>query len=575
MEYYYMPINDTKFAFLKNTNDIVDVDSVKNGNKCGCVCIACGENLQAKHGKINKHHFAHQTDSNCPGGTETLLHLLTKDIIEENRSIYFPTISISPTEFTDFFKDVNYDGSTLLDKHFFGKHIPIKNIKLEKNLGNIKPDLIAEFYYNGQSHELLIEVAVTHFIDEDKADILIKREKNCIEIDMRPLILDIEDLTLIEVKNEIQDFLNNDKDNFKIINQEIIDIDEEKNKLNLLIKNKSEIIKTDVTNNLIQRGHVFLPSDDEWISHEVRNCFGIYTKKRHFKAPNQLLHGLFNIEVKENSAFDITGFVNLNGDKKPVALIINRDVPDYMTTDFTVVYYDIDTRKLFELDGYEYHKSLNYIIDTDIKAVISFNHLFDKEIELEKTKNSLSLNYDVNNFKNLISSLSGKIITLPNPSFESGYAEYRDINGKTYSIEVENHMRLPTIKIKVLKVQFDNKNMPNILKVFYHNKINENKFLYIIFHTDKNYVDKLNIVKNKYKHKNPILHYTFPENGFVSDFSDLDWSKNDLSFNWILHTGFEKIKSDLFKKVDSVDNWSSWVHIFMQAFNYKLESKVK
>ena len=47
---------------LNETGQLVNVDDVLVGKKCGCFCPACKEPLTAKNqGKKRMHHFAHQS----------------------------------------------------------------------------------------------------------------------------------------------------------------------------------------------------------------------------------------------------------------------------------------------------------------------------------------------------------------------------------------------------------------------------------------------------------------------------------------------------------------------------------
>jgi hypothetical protein len=154
---------DTHYAYSTITNEIVHVDDVPNGDKCNCVCLDCNKSLIAKHGKHNTHHFSHIGDSNCNGGGETLLHLLTKEVISENKNFFIPNIIIKPDILSNQYgypKLCNND----FKKEFFGEFYKIKEIKLEQQISNIQPDIISKLIYDNKEYELLIEIAVTHFI---------------------------------------------------------------------------------------------------------------------------------------------------------------------------------------------------------------------------------------------------------------------------------------------------------------------------------------------------------------------------------------------------------------------------
>ena len=69
---------------LDQTEQLVSVDNVPVGNKCGCFCPACNEPLIAKNqGTKRKHHFAHQSGTECEYAVESMLHILAKEKIRE------------------------------------------------------------------------------------------------------------------------------------------------------------------------------------------------------------------------------------------------------------------------------------------------------------------------------------------------------------------------------------------------------------------------------------------------------------------------------------------------------------
>ena len=69
---------------LDQTGQLVNVDDVPVGNRCGCFCPACKEPLIAKNqGTKRKHHFAHQSGTECEYAVESMLHILAKEKIRE------------------------------------------------------------------------------------------------------------------------------------------------------------------------------------------------------------------------------------------------------------------------------------------------------------------------------------------------------------------------------------------------------------------------------------------------------------------------------------------------------------
>ena len=118
--------------------------------------------LVAKKGAINVYHFAHEDDSDCPGAYETSLHLAAKSILVAEKRVRIPPFNIGFGI-----------GSQTQIIHF-------DNIKDETHLQEIRPDILA--YKNG--HPLIIEIKVTHAIDNTKLQKIKTAGISAIEIDL-------------------------------------------------------------------------------------------------------------------------------------------------------------------------------------------------------------------------------------------------------------------------------------------------------------------------------------------------------------------------------------------------------
>lgn len=219
------------YAFNKDNKELVHISEVANGAKCNCYCITCGEDLIAKNGGVIKRpHFSHSINSECQS-TETLLHFLAKEVFSEINSIYIP-----PYESSWIFKFkpqlINFDYiETDGYCSALGERYPIKNVRIEKRLDKIIPDIVATVTIDHLEYDFLIEIAVTHFIDKNKKELIIGNKLNCIEINLSHL-LDSPDLW---DKTFIKDILN-EKKNFKLINQNFVDYN------NLILNYEKEIL---------------------------------------------------------------------------------------------------------------------------------------------------------------------------------------------------------------------------------------------------------------------------------------------------------------------------------------------
>ncbi|WP_240640168.1 hypothetical protein [Mangrovimonas spongiae] len=182
------------------TEKIAHISIVKNGLKCNCECVECGEKLIAVNNKNNKReiHFRHEIESDCKGGIETALHLLAKQIVAENNSI------------------------RLFDNTFFN----YSKSEIEVSLTDYNPDVIIENIELNQ--KWLIELAVTSFIGNEKLEKIQRDNLNCLEIDLKKVDRKIS-------PNELKDIILNDLEVRSVINQENIRTEKEKSEENYLM----------------------------------------------------------------------------------------------------------------------------------------------------------------------------------------------------------------------------------------------------------------------------------------------------------------------------------------------------
>ena len=85
---------------LKNGN-LISIDEVESGLKCNCFCPVCNSQLVARKGEKKVHHFAHYNSSECESYGESMLHLVAKKIIEENKYIMIPSFSVKTGNYSE------------------------------------------------------------------------------------------------------------------------------------------------------------------------------------------------------------------------------------------------------------------------------------------------------------------------------------------------------------------------------------------------------------------------------------------------------------------------------------------
>ena len=146
---------------------LIHIFDVPSGLKCGCKCPSCETPLVAKKGCVNEYHFAHYGSSTCQHALETTIHKLAKQVIEDQRRVWLPEV-----------RAVVGDKERILHR---GRLFDVTGVVLEQWLDGMRPDIVAR----KGDHELLIEVAVTHFCDDRKKALIRARGIAAVEIDLR------------------------------------------------------------------------------------------------------------------------------------------------------------------------------------------------------------------------------------------------------------------------------------------------------------------------------------------------------------------------------------------------------
>ena len=187
---------------ISNTNQkIISIEEIPDnltGLLCNCVCASCGRDLQAcsLNGKV-KRYFRHNVETrngssrnvNCSPtiANETALHKMAKQIIAEENKIFAPCKTISIQE-----ARTNYVPIELINKinknDYFRYHkarlVEAQSVELEKWIADFKPDAVIKTTRG----ELLVEIRVSHKVDEDKKEKAQKYGAAMLEIDLRKFV---------------------------------------------------------------------------------------------------------------------------------------------------------------------------------------------------------------------------------------------------------------------------------------------------------------------------------------------------------------------------------------------------
>lgn len=189
MDDWLLPIGSTgslkkksiNYVFSKSDNGLVDIATVADRRRLeqkvrgglldsNYACSGCGGSVVARIGPKNAHHFAHHVTTNCIGNPTTNLHNLAEEIIIKQFSVYLPFLTVKRGE-SRWLKVCNEDRSYIA-LQATGEQTDTETKRV--------PDVVLAL----GSYELIIEVAVTHFCDDEKKKEYRNAKKPSIEIDL-------------------------------------------------------------------------------------------------------------------------------------------------------------------------------------------------------------------------------------------------------------------------------------------------------------------------------------------------------------------------------------------------------
>lgn len=160
-----------RVPFGLNGVTLYEPRQVPNGKACGCICPACNRPLIARQGAQTPH-FAHAPGEDCENGLETVIHLAAKQIIADRKEIRLPVVE---------FCSPYANGRTKIDS--VEKIVAVDGVELESWLVDMRPDIVVKF----GDESYLVEIAVTHFVDEHKKAKIQRLKIPAFEIDVGSL----------------------------------------------------------------------------------------------------------------------------------------------------------------------------------------------------------------------------------------------------------------------------------------------------------------------------------------------------------------------------------------------------
>lgn len=157
---------------------------VEPGKRCGCSCPGCGQPLVAKAlgSRRKRPHFAHLVASECSTGRETGIHLRAKQVIAERAQLLLPAWEGDLIDMPNplRLRDEAGEWHEGMRVDFPAVIVGLRDVVTERRIDGYQPDLTAR----DDVGELLIEVRVTHAVDDSKAEWVRAQGRRMIEIDL-------------------------------------------------------------------------------------------------------------------------------------------------------------------------------------------------------------------------------------------------------------------------------------------------------------------------------------------------------------------------------------------------------
>ena len=231
-----------KLPYGLRGGQLLHISQVETGLACGCTCPSCGAALVARNAAKNVKvaHFAHCQALECTTGLQTAIHLAAKDIIARHKQLCLPgvagNISLTPAFWDSFSFDAQpYSNDLFSSRGFTGTEfiasdyevdsryrfparlVALDEVVLEKRTGSIIPDIVVRI----GAKWLLVEVAVTHFVDAEKRAKIRALELPAIEIDLSKIRRDISlpELEELIINGERQKQWLNNPELRKVVSQ--------------------------------------------------------------------------------------------------------------------------------------------------------------------------------------------------------------------------------------------------------------------------------------------------------------------------------------------------------------------
>lgn len=167
-------MSEVSLPYALKNNKLVHISEVEAGLCCDCFCPCCQSRLVARKGGEKRHHFAHYSNEACSGGLETAAHLLAKEVLSKAAYIVLPPV------------ELYFETGRRMLRLADARKYKIDRVRVENSIEDIRPDLILTI----GGRDLIVEVFVTHKVDDEKVGRIKRLGVSAIEIDLSHSIWD-------------------------------------------------------------------------------------------------------------------------------------------------------------------------------------------------------------------------------------------------------------------------------------------------------------------------------------------------------------------------------------------------
>lgn len=165
--------------FGLRADEMVRPEAVPNGKACGCICPECRGPLLAKNAGLKyKPHFAHMAGMGSDLCRETAIHLMAKQVLMGASQLMLPKWEKQHTE-----RDISGQPHHCVEARN-AKAWTYAHAQEEVWQDGIRPDVLLSDMSAVASLPLLVEIKVSHAVDQFKAQLVQKRGWAMMEIDV-------------------------------------------------------------------------------------------------------------------------------------------------------------------------------------------------------------------------------------------------------------------------------------------------------------------------------------------------------------------------------------------------------